>query len=580
MTQFQKSSPALSQAASLSRFARKQQGPLLSLLSLGLLGALTFGFASQSHAQASPTAQGAAKPAEAVTMKPMSDEMLTVQGTVAYRQRMAMPPNAVLQVQVADVSLMDAPAKVLAESREEFGGRQVPLRFNLKVPKSAIDERHRYAVSARIMIGDRLAFISTEHNGVLTQGQGNQVDLLLQAVGSAPTAAKPESAGKGAGAGVGTGVSGGAAATLAPTLPPFALPASFAGVLPCADCAGVAQTLTLRPDGLYRLRSVYLGKSGAPLSEQGRWMAEAGGQKLVLQSASGRQMWALSPASKTAKAKTLVKDGPAAEPTLRLLDQQGKPIVSKLNYELRRTAKVDEISEPLKWQGEFVYMADAARFTDCVSGLSWPVTMAGDFANLQRSYGQFAKAPGAPVLVKLEGRLLNTAGMDNKQGEHLQVDKFLAAEASGARCANLTSQPAQAAAQGAASEKGKAAAGASKASLTGTYWKLVELNGKKPASPADQVREVQITLHKENHRVSGSSGCNRMMGSFKQTGAAGLSFSRMAGTMMACSPEAMAMEQKVHALLAETTGFSIEGEQLSLLAGNRVLARFESVYLR
>lgn len=534
-----------------------QPAPLLSLLSLSLVSALALGLAQPSQAQTVSQSSAAAASTQI-------EESVTVQGTVAYRQRIAMPPQAVLLVQVADVSLMDAPAKVLAESREEFAGRQVPLRFKLQVPKSAIDERHRYAVSARIMLGDRLAFISTEHKGVLTQDQGNQVDLLLQAVPPAPAAVKPAGAITGAGKGVATG--------LAPTQPPFALPASFAGVLPCADCAGLAQTLTLRPDGLYRMRSVYLGKSGPALSEQGRWMAEAGGQKLVLQSTAGQQMWAVNPATQ-GKAR-------AAEPSLRLLDQQGQPIASKLNYDLRRTAKVDEITEPLKWQGEFVYMADAARFTDCVSGLSWPVAMGGDFPNLQRSYGQFAKAPGAPMLVKLEGRLLKTAGMDDQQREHLQLDKFVAADSSGARCANLASPKTPPEIQSSTGKESKAAAASSRANLTETYWKLIELDGKKPAAPGGQVREVQITLHKENHRVSGSSGCNRMMGSFKQEGASGLSFSRMAGTMMACSPEAMATEQKFHAILAETTAFSIEGEQLTLSDGKRVLARFESVYLR
>ncbi|MBB4844316.1 putative lipoprotein YbaY/heat shock protein HslJ [Paucibacter oligotrophus] len=525
------------------RFALAPWAGIPSCLGLGLVGALLLGLAGQAQAQAQ--AQGTAPAA-----KQSSDQgMLTVEGTVAYRQRIAMPPQAVLQVQVADVSLMDAPAKVLAESREEFAGRQVPLRFSLQVPRSAIDERHRYAVSARIMMGDRLAFISTEHHAVLTQGYGNKTDLMLQAVGAAPEVAKPAPA---------QAKADRTPPALIPTQPSFALPASFTGVLPCADCAGIAQTLTLRADGLYRMRSVYLGKDGAPRSEQGRWMAEAGGGKLVLQGASTQQMWAVGPDKQD-------KSGAA----LRLLDLAGKPIVSRLNYELRRTAQVDEISEPLNWQGEFVLQAGAARFSDCVSGLSWPLAMGGDLANLQRSHGQFAKAPGAPVLVKLQGRLLTSPGPDGKAQEQLQVDKFMAAEASGARCEALK--------PGAEPRPGAAAG---QASLTETYWKLIELDGQKPPAPAAQQREVQITLHKQNQRVSGSSGCNRLMGSFKQEGAAGLSFSRMAGTMMACSPQAMDTEQKVHAMLAATSAYRIEGEHLVLLSGRRVLARFESVYLR
>ena len=52
------------------------------------------------------------------------------------------------------------------------------------------------------------------------------------------------------------------------------LPATFAGVLPCADCAGVAHTLTLQSDGSYRLRRTYLGKAEAPVARSGRWTAQ------------------------------------------------------------------------------------------------------------------------------------------------------------------------------------------------------------------------------------------------------------------------------------------------------------------
>lgn len=48
--------------------------------------------------------------------------------------------------------------------------------------------------------------------------------------------------------------SGFAAAQVPASAPGLALPASFVGILPCADCAGIAQTLSLREDGLYRMR--------------------------------------------------------------------------------------------------------------------------------------------------------------------------------------------------------------------------------------------------------------------------------------------------------------------------------------
>ena len=54
----------------------------------------------------------------------------------------------------------------------------------------------------------------------------------------------------------------------------------------------------------------------------------------------------------------------------------------------------------------------------------------------------------------------------------------------------------------------------------------------------------------------------------------------MAGTMMACMPPLMTLEQRVLKVIGATTGYRIDGEQLTLLAGDEVLARFASVYLK
>lgn len=52
-----------------------------------------------------------------------ADDSVTVSGTATYRQRIAMPPEALLTVRVEDVSRADAPAGVVAEIREPFGAR-------------------------------------------------------------------------------------------------------------------------------------------------------------------------------------------------------------------------------------------------------------------------------------------------------------------------------------------------------------------------------------------------------------------------------------------------------------------------
>jgi len=115
--------------------------------------------------------------------------LVTVNGTATYLQRIAMPPDAVLTVRVEDVSRADAPATLLAQTREPFGARQVPIPFSLQVPATAIDPRMRYAVRATITVGSELRFTTTRHHAVLTRGAPNQVDLVLDAVRSAAPAA-------------------------------------------------------------------------------------------------------------------------------------------------------------------------------------------------------------------------------------------------------------------------------------------------------------------------------------------------------------------------------------------------------
>ncbi|BEP45632.1 YbaY family lipoprotein [Variovorax sp. V15] len=111
---------------------------------------------------------------------------LRVTGTVTYRERIALDPAADIVVQLLDVSLMDAPSKVLAEQRIKANGKQVPFAYELKVDAARIDPRMRYAVSARITRGEQLLFINDTQYPVLTQGGTTSADLVLVRVTQAP----------------------------------------------------------------------------------------------------------------------------------------------------------------------------------------------------------------------------------------------------------------------------------------------------------------------------------------------------------------------------------------------------------
>lgn len=109
--------------------------------------------------------------AACATLMP-SEEPVSVTGSITYRERMALPPTAQVEIQLADVSLMDAPSKTIAQQSFTADGRQVPFAFSLTVDQRKLDPRGRYSVSARISDGSgKLMFITDTHNGVTFDGR-------------------------------------------------------------------------------------------------------------------------------------------------------------------------------------------------------------------------------------------------------------------------------------------------------------------------------------------------------------------------------------------------------------------------
>lgn len=104
-----------------------------------------------------------------------------VTGTVTYLQRVALPPDAVIRVQIQDVSILDAPMTIVAEHVFGADGSQVPFEFKIPFSASSIMETRRYSLSARITDGEgRLLFISDEYVPVITGGSPTQgIEIVL-----------------------------------------------------------------------------------------------------------------------------------------------------------------------------------------------------------------------------------------------------------------------------------------------------------------------------------------------------------------------------------------------------------------
>jgi putative lipoprotein len=99
--------------------------------------------------------------------------------TVSYRERIALPPDAELLVEIQDISRADAPATLLSDQRIPVS--RVPITVRLGVDNAIIDERHSYSVRGAIYSADKILFRSTSVTPVLTRGAPGAVDLRLVA---------------------------------------------------------------------------------------------------------------------------------------------------------------------------------------------------------------------------------------------------------------------------------------------------------------------------------------------------------------------------------------------------------------
>jgi putative lipoprotein len=113
---------------------------------------------------------------------PAADAAGVVTGVATYRERIAMPKNAVFEATLADVSKADAPAETVGTAVMENPGNP-PYHFSISYDPRRILDNHSYAVRATIKIGDELACVSDASYPVITRGNGKEVNILLKSAG-------------------------------------------------------------------------------------------------------------------------------------------------------------------------------------------------------------------------------------------------------------------------------------------------------------------------------------------------------------------------------------------------------------
>jgi putative lipoprotein len=115
---------------------------------------------------------------------------VTVVGTATYRERITLPPNALFEATLEDVSRgADAPATVLATSRIFPADELPPYRYSLSAARSELPATARLVVRARITVEGRLWFTNAQDYPVQVDRGGRQtIDVLLRAPETRPSA--------------------------------------------------------------------------------------------------------------------------------------------------------------------------------------------------------------------------------------------------------------------------------------------------------------------------------------------------------------------------------------------------------
>lgn len=111
----------------------------------------------------------------------------SVTGTVSYRERVALPPDAIAEISLIDATAANASSPPVASTTVQSQGAQVPLPFALHYDAGKIDKTHLYTIRASLMSGGELLFATDIARAVITQGNPTRVDLVLSRVD--PTAA-------------------------------------------------------------------------------------------------------------------------------------------------------------------------------------------------------------------------------------------------------------------------------------------------------------------------------------------------------------------------------------------------------
>ena len=312
-----------------------------------------------------------------------------------------------------------------------------------------------------------------------------------------------------------------------------ALPATFIGQIPCEDCERVDIVLNVRPDFLYQLRKTYQMGQGAEKVEaqMGRWRFSSEENLLLL----GKQKGLL---------KTYVV---VDNDLLRFVEWEGADNRSQIQYDLVRSLEVDPFTDVVKMRGMFSVREGRASFVECSSSVSFAVDKGAAYETTVQNYMNTPHDLAEPLLLSILANV--QGGLEPETGQdRILIDQFRRFYPN-RDCEGNTIR----------------------ASFTGTYWQLVELDGVQ-LEQKDTGQAPYLTFNPDK-TLHGYGGCNKIVGSYLIKGDVFL-FNRGAMSRLAC-PEGMDLENLLIEILDESESYRVDGDALMLIdQSEKVRARF------
>ncbi len=489
-------------------------------------------------------------------------------GSITYRERIALPPDAVIDVQLADVSVADLAAQTVADSLINAEGRQVPVPFTLAYDPTQIVPAHQYSVRATIRGGDgMMMFSTTQAYPVLTHGAPSKVNLVLHLVGhggkhAASERKQPEpAASKGASSvseaappQTGSTAASNEPASAEAVTPPTTEPS------PSNTTAPSSAQATEQPPAT-RKAEQSAAPPTTPVQGQAPEAAASSATQAESQPAESEPTAPPAPTGESAPSGNAAPGAEAAtQSSAAAAAEQATPTPLPTTEGQAPSAESASTSSTAAAESQ---SAQPQAPTPTEAQVAAP-----ESAPPPAPTSATAPESAAPSQAENTSPSSETKTTESQQPLPEAPSATKAAELAAEAPESTEAEPPPESRP----ERSHPLAVTGSTPLANTQWRLVQLEGKQVVITPPQ-RPVTLAFSPEGTRIAGSAGCNSYLGTFHDSHGH-LQLDPGGMTMMACADPAGSRESKFIAMLRSADGYKLGGNYLLLTSNGKTVAKF------